>query len=71
MIDQEPFEQLSDELIQITKDFCENYDITLGEFNQIMLLQIIDSYANAGKQKEFIDHLSAILGLEIKGRDQQ
>ena len=69
MIDQEPIEQLSNELSQITQDFCENYDITLGEFNQLMLLQILDSYANVGKQKEFLDHLAAILGVEIKNRN--
>ena len=68
MNDQEPIEQLSNELSQITQDFCENYDITLGEFNQLMLLQILDSYANVGKQKEFLDHLAAILGVEIKDR---
>jgi len=71
MIDREPFEQLSNELSQITEDFCENYDITLGEFNQLMLLQIIDSYANAGKEREFVDHLAVILGIEIKSRNQQ
>ena len=69
MIDQEPVEQLSNELSQITQDFCENYDITLGEFNQLMLLQILDSYANVGKQKEFLDHLAVILGVEIKNRN--
>ena len=55
MNDQEPIEQLSNELSQITQDFCENYDLTRGEFNKLMLLQILDSYANVGKQKEFLD----------------
>lgn len=50
-------EEMAEDLAEITLDFIENHNISLSEFNGIMLAQIVKSYMNNG----YIDELKELV----------
>jgi len=53
-------EEMANDLADITVDFIENHDITLPEFNGLMLAQIVKTYIDQGQVKELkalVDHV--------------
>ena len=53
-------EEMAEDLVEITKDFIDNHEISLGEFNGLMFAQIVKTYMDQGKYDELqsmIDHI--------------
>ena len=53
-------EEMDEDLVEITKDFIDNHEITLGEFNGLMFAQIVTSYMDQGKIDDLqlmVDHI--------------
>ena len=53
-------EEMAEDLVEITKDFIDNHEITLGEFNGLMFAQIVTSYMDQGKIDDLqlmVDHI--------------
>ena len=53
-------EEMAEDLVEITKDFIDNHEITLGEFNGLMFAQIVTSYMDQGKiddLQQMVDHI--------------
>jgi len=53
-------EEMANDLADITVDFIENHDITLPEFNGLMLAQIVKTYMDQGltdELKRLVDHV--------------
>jgi len=52
--------EMAEDLAEITLDFINNHDITLNEFNGIMLAQIVKTYMDNGyieELKQLVDHV--------------
>ena len=53
-------EEMAEDLVEITKDFIDNHEISLGEFNGLMFAQIVKTYMDQKKFDELqsmIDHI--------------
>ena len=53
-------EEMAEDLVEITKDFIDNHEISLGEFNGLMFAQIVKTYMDQEKFDELqsmIDHI--------------
>ena len=53
-------EEMAEDLVEITKDFIDNHEISLGEFNGLMFAQIVKTYMDQGKYDDLqsmIDHI--------------
>ena len=50
-------EEMAEDLTEITMDFIDNHEISLSEFNGLMLAQIVRSYMDQG----LIDELNALV----------
>jgi len=53
-------EEMAEDLVEITKDFIDNHEISLGEFNGLMFAQIVTSYMDQGKIDDLqlmVDHI--------------
>jgi len=53
-------EAMADDLADITVDFIDNHEISLSEFNGLMLAQIVKSYMDQGltdELKSLVDHV--------------
>jgi len=53
-------EEMAEDLVEITKDFIDNHEISLGEFNGLMFAQIVTSYMDQGKiddLQQMVDHI--------------
>ena len=53
-------EEMAEDLVEITKDFIDNHEITLGEFNGLLFAQIVTSYMDQGKiddLQQMVDHI--------------
>jgi len=50
-------EDMAEDLASITIDFCQNHDISLFEFNGLMLAQVVRQYREQGA----IDELETLL----------
>ena len=53
----EIIEEMAEDLVGITTDFCENHGISLNEFNGLMLAQIVRMYRDQG----LIDELELLI----------
>ena len=53
----EVVEEMAEDLVGITTDFCENHGISLNEFNGLMLAQIVRMYRDQG----LIDELELLI----------
>ena len=50
-------EEMAEDLAEITMDFIDNHEISLSEFNGLMLAQIVKTYMDQG----LIDELKALV----------
>ena len=53
-------EAMADDLADITVDFIDNHEISLSEFNGLMLAQIVKTYMDQGlidELKSLVDHV--------------
>ena len=53
-------EEMAEDLVEITKDFIDNHELSLGEFNGLMFAQIVKTYMDQEKFDELqsmIDHI--------------
>jgi len=53
-------EEMAEDLVEITKDFIDNHEISLGEFNGLMFAQIVKTYMDQEKYDDLqsmIDHI--------------
>ena len=55
--EQRAIEDMADDLAGITIDFCQNHDISLSEFNGLMMAQVVRMYRDQGE----IDQLEMLL----------
>ena len=55
--EQSAIEDMADDLANITIDFCQNHDISLSEFNGLMMAQVVRMYRDQGE----IDQLEMLL----------
>jgi len=55
--EQSAIEDMADDLANITIDFCQNHDISLSEFNGLMMAQVVRMYRDQGA----IDQLEMLL----------
>jgi hypothetical protein len=55
--EQHAIEDMADDLASITIDFCQNHDISLSEFNGLMMAQVVRMYRDQGE----IDQLEMLL----------
>ena len=55
--EQSAIEDMADDLASITIDFCQNHDISLSEFNGLMMAQVVRMYRDQGE----IDQLEMLL----------
>lgn len=55
--EQSAIEDMADDLASITIDFCQNHDISLSEFNGLMMAQVVRMYRDRGE----IDQLEMLL----------
>ena len=55
--EQEIIEEMAEDLVGITTDFCENHGVSLSEFNGLMLAQIVRMY----RDHSCIDELEVLL----------
>ena len=53
-------EEMAEDLAEITMDFIDNHEISLSEFNGLMLAQIVKTYMEQGlidELKALVDHV--------------
>jgi len=53
-------EDMAEDLAEITMDFIDNHEISLSEFNGLMLAQIVKTYMDQGlidELKSLVDHV--------------
>ena len=55
--EQRAIEDMADDHAGITIDFCQNHDISLSEFNGLMMAQVVRMYRDQGE----IDQLEMLL----------
>ena len=51
---------MADDLASITIDFCQNHDISISEFNGLMMAQVVRLYRDQGSIHELemlLDHV--------------
>ena len=60
-------EEMAEDLAEITMDFIDNHEISLSEFNGLMLAQIVKTYMEQG----LIDELKALVDHVQKHIDQE
>jgi hypothetical protein len=58
--EQKAVEDMADDLASITIDFCQNHDISISEFNGLMMAQVVRLYRDQGSIHELemlLDHV--------------
>tara|TARA_R110000868_G_scaffold183158_1_gene424313 strand:- start:188 stop:469 length:282 start_codon:yes stop_codon:yes gene_type:complete len=56
-LEQDQVEEIAEDLVEVTLDFIDNHELTLSEFNGLMLAQIVKSYMDNG----YVDELTALV----------
>lgn len=60
-LDDEAFNEATNELEEITVDFCENYGVSTDEFNGMMLAQIVRFYIHNDESDQVRSLLTDVL----------
>jgi len=64
-------EAMADDLADITVDFIDNHEISLSEFNGLMLAQIVKSYMDQGltdELKSLVDHVQTHIDNTVESK---
>jgi|14BtaG_2_1085337.scaffolds.fasta_scaffold27527_4 hypothetical protein len=71
-LDDKAFKEATDELEEITVDFCENYGVSTDEFNGMMIAQVVRFYIHNNEFDQvkslFADVLKSIKEIEQNER---
>ena len=65
-LDDEAFNEATNELEEITVDFCENYGVSTDEFNGMMIAQVVRFYIHNGE----FDGIKSLLADVLKSIDE-